>query len=156
MQQQADNSSGKTLVVGVDGSPASFAAMRWAVRQAQSTSATIVAVYVMTVNTEFLHDMPIAGFGNWRRRIDDQLNGPWTDPARRAGITVHGQIVESDDESLGIAKVANEVNAETVVVGVNGRGNLVDRLLGSTTYKLVHHCARPVVIVPTDWKSSDS
>src|ERR1035441_7636168 len=40
----SEQSRNRRIVVGVDGSPASVAALRWAVRQAELTGATVEAV----------------------------------------------------------------------------------------------------------------
>ena len=146
-----DHTTTSTVLVGIDGSPPAAAAMRWAIVHAKAAHAGIVAGHVMTLDGEFLHDMAPAGFTNWRRKLDEHLRGPWTEAARGSGVPVRIRLVESDDEAGGLARLADEVDASMIIVGIHGRGNLADRLLGSTTYKLAHRTTRPVVIVPADW-----
>lgn len=141
----------KTLVVGVDGSPAAAAAMRWAIEEAKVSNGRIVAAYMLTLDRSFLHDMAPAGFTNWRRKLDEHLHGAWTEEARAAGVPTTIRMVETDDEAHGLTSLADEVGAAMVVVGMHSRGQLADRLLGSTTYKLTHRTTRPLVIIPADW-----
>jgi nucleotide-binding universal stress UspA family protein len=45
--------------------------------------------------------------------------------------------------------VAEQEEAGLIVVGAHGHGSLMDRLLGSVTFKLAHNGSRPLVVVPT-------
>jgi nucleotide-binding universal stress UspA family protein len=49
-----------------------------------------------------------------------------------------------------IVLVAENRNADLVVVGHGGRGPFRAALLGSTTYELVHRAPVPVLVVPDD------
>jgi nucleotide-binding universal stress UspA family protein len=46
-----------------------------------------------------------------------------------------------------ICDVADELDADLVVVGNHGRNALVRLVLGSTSTYVVHHCRRPVMVV---------
>ena len=46
-----------------------------------------------------------------------------------------------------IVEVARRRGARMLVVGGNGRGPLVGSLLGSSTYKVLHHSPVPVLVV---------
>lgn len=48
--------------------------------------------------------------------------------------------------------VANERDAETVVVGHGGRGPIAGALLGSVTYEVVHRAQVPVLVVPEEYE----
>jgi nucleotide-binding universal stress UspA family protein len=43
---------------------------------------------------------------------------------------------------------ADEIDADAIVCGARGRGAVARSLLGSTSTSLVHHSARPVLVVP--------
>ena len=51
------------------------------------------------------------------------------------------------DPATVIADFAEAQEAAVVVVGARGHRWLHDRVLGSTSQKLVHHCTRPVLVV---------
>jgi nucleotide-binding universal stress UspA family protein len=47
-----------------------------------------------------------------------------------------------------VLATADEEDAEVIVLGSRGRSGLTSVLLGSVSYGVVHHSARPVLIVP--------
>lgn len=47
-----------------------------------------------------------------------------------------------------VAAVADDVNADYVVVGTQGRGTLARLVLGDTTQSILQHSTRPVLVVP--------
>ena len=51
-----------------------------------------------------------------------------------------------------ILYVANERDAETIVVGHGGRGPIAGALLGSVTYEVVHRAEVPVLVVPEEYE----
>jgi nucleotide-binding universal stress UspA family protein len=58
--------------------------------------------------------------------------------------------VERSDASVWrtILDVADEVDAETVVVGARGLSTVASALLGSVSNAVVHHSGRPVLVIP--------
>lgn len=51
------------------------------------------------------------------------------------------------DPGAAICDVAEEIDADLVVVGNHGRNALARLVLGSTSTYVVHHCRRPVLVV---------
>jgi nucleotide-binding universal stress UspA family protein len=49
----------------------------------------------------------------------------------------------------GIVRVAHERDVAAVVIGSRGLSRLGMSVLGSVSYGVVHHCTRPVLIVPS-------
>ena len=78
--------------------------------------------------------------------------GPWTDAARAIGATVRTLVVEDKTTAAGILNTAHREHADLVMLGAHGRGNLADRLLGSTTYTVTQRANTPVVVIPPDWQ----
>jgi nucleotide-binding universal stress UspA family protein len=65
-----------TIVVGVDGSPSSVQALRWAARQAQLTGGEVPAVTVWHMPTTYGWILPVAEIdwaGNARTTLGDAL-----------------------------------------------------------------------------------
>jgi nucleotide-binding universal stress UspA family protein len=144
-------SSLRTIVVGVDGSADARRALAWATERAAETGASIVAVHVLTYSTEFRRDLFLETVTTWRRQLGTQLAGDWTRSARDAGVTTRAELVEDDSAAAGLLKAASRANADLLVLGAKGHGNLAG-LLGATTYKVSHAARVPVVIVPIDWQ----
>jgi len=142
----------RTIVVGVDKSQGAQRALEWAAARAAETGAEVVAVYVLTYSHEFAADLSLASLTNWRRELERDLAGPWTDAARAAGVKVRALVVEDETAAAGILATADSLHADMVVLGAHGRGNLADRFLGATTYRATHRARTPVVIIPVDWK----
>ena len=61
------------------------------------------------------------------------------------GATLHSRIVEGDPADT-ICRYAETMNADLVVVGKRGGGNIGSLLLGSVSEKVVHKCTRSVLV----------
>jgi nucleotide-binding universal stress UspA family protein len=133
------------IVVGVDGSPSSQAALRWAVSQARRTGGRVQAVAAW--------ETP-AGFG-WAPVV------PYEDHALTAGKILNEAVHEAfDGAELDVTVVERVVpghpaqvlidlsaHAELLVVGCRGHGAFAGTLLGSVSHHCVHHARCPVVVV---------
>jgi nucleotide-binding universal stress UspA family protein len=53
-----------------------------------------------------------------------------------------------EDESALLASVANEIDADMIVVGTRGHGRFAGALLGSVAQGLLHRAPCPVLVVP--------
>jgi nucleotide-binding universal stress UspA family protein len=142
----------RSIVVGVDGSESSKLALSWACARAAEAGATVAAVHVLTYSRELLCDLPPTGITRWRHALEVQLSGPWTEIGRASGVGFRTELVEDDSAAAGLACAADTFDADLVVVGTHGEGNLADRVLGSTSYKLTHRANQPVVVVPRRWR----
>jgi nucleotide-binding universal stress UspA family protein len=69
------------------------------------------------------------------------------DLATKAGFQVEGRLGEGKPWRL-IRKVADEVDAEPIVLGARGLGRVESKMLGSVSITVVFHTKRPVLIVP--------
>jgi nucleotide-binding universal stress UspA family protein len=129
----------RRVVVGVDGSAASKAALAWAIGQAAITGAAVEAVMAY-----YWFPMPIEQVdfkGLATHVLDDAIldassGGPQVKITSRV---VHGNP----------AKVLLDAahDAELLVVGNRGHGGFTGALLGSVSQHCVHHAECPVVVV---------
>jgi len=142
----------RTILVGMDKSAGAQRALAWAARRSLEAGAELVAVHVLTYSHEFAADLSPATVTTWRRDLERDLAGPWTDTARKIGARVHTLVVEDETPATGILATARRVRADLVVLGTHGRGGLADRLLGAVTYTVTHRASTPVVIIPPDWQ----
>lgn len=128
------------IIVGIDHSPASRAAMRWAADEASRRDAVLVPVLV--------HEPP----GSDPRAGDPQLES--VERRRLSDAVPAGATARVEPEVLtGHASTALRQLADpqdVIVVGSRGRGSAVGMLLGSTSTKVVAHARCPVVIVRED------
>ena len=146
------------IVVGVDGSPGSYAALRWAGRQARQVGAAIDAVYVLEPIVPL--DFTGAGYIAVAQLDTRALHASGQELLRKvlaeAGIddsvTVHPVVVEH--ASPGQALVRAAANASMLVVGAHHHHGL-GLLLGSTGANCVRKATCPVVVIPETWSASD-
>jgi nucleotide-binding universal stress UspA family protein len=70
--------------------------------------------------------------------------------ARHAGFAVETRVERAEvSEWKTILDVADELDAELIVVGTRGRTAVQSALLGSVSNAVVHHSSRPTLVVPT-------
>jgi nucleotide-binding universal stress UspA family protein len=71
------------------------------------------------------------------------------DELGKAGITAHGTVRNTifGHAAREIIEDAKEHDADVIVMGSRGRGDLTGLLLGSTAHKVIHLADRPVLVV---------
>ena len=146
----------RSILVGVDGSPAASRALAWAIARATESGARLVIAHVLTFSAEFRRDTSIDTMTTWRRDLRRRLEDEWAAPATAGGIEVTCELVEADSAATGLLHLAGSASADLIVLGAHSRGNLADRLLGATTYKVSHAARTPVLIIPVDWQPVDA
>ena len=134
------------LVVGVDGSPESVAAARFACARARSTGEAVVVLHGYQVlpfldgaQDEHRH------VADRRHRLADRL-ASWLEPVRAAYPDVD-LTAEALPEEAPLLLAQESAGASLVVVGSRGRDAFADLLLGSTTQEVLFHARCPVAVV---------
>lgn len=71
------------------------------------------------------------------------------DVLAQAGVKAHGEVRDTifGYAAREIINDAEEINADVIVMGSRGRGDLAGLLLGSTAHKVIHLSDRPVLVV---------
>jgi nucleotide-binding universal stress UspA family protein len=67
----------------------------------------------------------------------------------QAGVQAHGEVRNTifGYAAREIVNDAKEINADVIVMGSRGRGEIAGLLLGSTAHKVIHLSDRPVLVV---------
>lgn len=138
----------RRIVVGTDGSDNARRALGWAASLASACGAEVVAVHCLGLlfhptATDLEPAQP------HRDEIRALLDGEWSAPLRDAGVEHRTELRDGSPVSVLLA-VADEVDADLVVVGSRGVGGFPGLLLGSTSTQLAQHSSRPVLIVPPE------
>jgi nucleotide-binding universal stress UspA family protein len=68
--------------------------------------------------------------------------------ARDAGFDPEPRAEVDDPPWHGIIKVANEVDAQLIVLGSDGRTGLSELIDGSVSHDVAEHARRPVLVIP--------
>lgn len=137
------------IVVGVDGSETSRAALQWAIEEAKRHGSSVEAVHAW-------HDVYIgSAYPFAAGMVDPKIY-------RDSGERILNAAVDAEDES-GLATPVHRVlvndspahallesakGADLIVIGSRGRGGFTGLLLGSVSQQVVHHASCPVVVVP--------
>ncbi|MFJ9447456.1 universal stress protein [Kitasatospora sp. NPDC101235] len=135
----------RRIVVGVDGSPASVDALRWAVGQARVQGAVVEALIAWQHPMATAWTVPIEAYeglpGIARKTLDDSVREV-TGPDAPVGIRTRVQEGGAAECLLDAAR-----GAELLVVGSRGHGGFTGALLGSVGQHCVQHAPCPVVVV---------
>jgi len=144
----------QSVLVRVDGSPASMQALAWSAQYAKRNDLDVLAVHVLTYSTEFWRDLPPTGLTNGRENLRGRLEHEWVAPLQKAGVPHRTALIEADSVDGGLLRLAAEEGAALMVLGTRGHDDLKDRVLGGVTSKVSHRSDRPVAIVPADWNGA--
>jgi nucleotide-binding universal stress UspA family protein len=132
------------VVVGVDGSPSSYAALRWAVRYAQMVGGVVEAIHAWDTPSDIGWTGPAIDpefdLEQARERFAEELRAVFAD-GPPAGLREH--LVEGDPSEV-LIRVSQ--GAEVLVVGSRGRGGFARAMLGSVSQRCAMHAACPVVV----------
>ena len=139
------------IVVGVDGSPASKAALAWALEEARLRGATLRAVHAWTVVTTFAVDAPPVFLPSLMEAAESEAEQTLSAAvAEVAGehpdVPIERSVVEGPAAERLLAAAAG---ADLLVVGSRGHGGFHGLLLGPVSQQCAHHATCPVVIVRT-------
>jgi nucleotide-binding universal stress UspA family protein len=147
--------SSRTIVVGVDGSPASRIAVLWGAEEARLRGATLRAVHAWEAPLSVSAPEPIIGGfpiipelepGEVResyeaageRLLDEGLAGV-------EGVEIERMVVDGPPAAT-LVDISRD--ADMLVVGSHHRGRVADLVLGSVSKACVQHASCPVVVIP--------
>jgi nucleotide-binding universal stress UspA family protein len=136
-----------SIIVGVDGSPESNNALRWAVEEAKLRGAQLKAVHcwlypvgigidVYTLPSEEAMEKSAASALDVA--IDAALEGV-------DGVPPIERVIVNGSPGHVLAMMSDD--AELVVVGTRGRGGFTGLLMGSAANQVAHHAKCPAVLI---------
>jgi nucleotide-binding universal stress UspA family protein len=145
--EEAEQQPTAAVVVGIDGSEQSRAALLWAMRYATLTGATVEPVAVWHQPVQF-SDVPPPPADDFQRQAHQWLAEAVSGSQDSAGdpappVWAH---IEQGDPSQVL--LAYSDRAQLLVLGNHGRGALGAMVLGSVAQRCAHHARCPVLVVP--------
>ena len=137
----------RSIVVGVDGSEHSKAALRWALEEARLRGAALRVVHAWWAYPALVPGTPIVS-ADWdalreeaqefaRRFVADTIGEP--EDVEISAVAPHG--------TAAPVLVEAAKDAELLVVGSRGHGGFAGLLLGSVSQQCAHHARCPLVVV---------
>ncbi len=138
----------ETILIATDGSNDSELAIRRAVDLANETDAVLHLAYVMILSHWMIPDtLSDAQY----QRLEEDARRLLDEQAEKAGalgavtLQKHLKVGRRADEEL--IKLAEEIDADMIVVGSRGAGTISRALMGSDAESIVRHADRPVLVV---------
>lgn len=135
------------IVVGVDGSGDSLAALDWASGLAHTVGAEVIAVHALGLLDRLEGGEPVPTERH-REEIRRRFETTWCAPLDRTGVRCRRLVRDGPPVSVLLA-VAGDEAADLVVVGSRGLGGHPQLLLGSTSTQVAQLAPCPVVVVPS-------
>jgi nucleotide-binding universal stress UspA family protein len=131
------------IVVGVDGSPSSKAALAWAIGQAKLTGAVVEAVTAWDYPATYGYAAAVVDV-DWEGLAAQVLRDAVSEVAPDAAAAIRQRVSEGNAAQVLLDASAG---ADLLVVGSRGHGGFVEALLGSVSQHAVHHARCPVVVI---------
>lgn len=141
----------KHILLPTDGSPASEAAIRQAVRFASETGARVTGFYAapefhtFTYKTEMLEDTREQyrkDSAVYAQKYLDSVDAI----AKEAGVPCESRFVFSDHPYEAIIAIAAECGCDMIAMASHGRRGVKGMLIGSETQKVLTHTTIPVLV----------
>ena len=132
-----------SVVVAVDGSPSSHAALDWAIEEAGRRRLPLHLVHAFGVDYSMVARTAIAPDGV---SVDDEILDESQARVHSLGPSVR-ETAEADTGYPAPALVELSGTADSIVLGARGRGAVRGALLGSVSLQVAMHARCPVVVV---------
>ena len=135
------------IVVGIDGSEASLAALRSAIDEAAYRGVALDAVHVWSLpamsGAETLGAvmLPVDELEASAHAILEQALAK----VDRRDVAVTPIVIQG---ATAHSLIEHAANAPMLVVGSRGSGGFIGLLVGSVAHQVLHHCPCPVLVVP--------
>jgi nucleotide-binding universal stress UspA family protein len=135
------------IVVGVDGSPASLAALHEAIEQARLRAAPlhVVTAWQLT-SSEIAIETPAVVqriVEHNSRILEEALDS--IDHGRAADVEISTELINGHP-ATALLDAASD--ATLLVVGTRGTSGLIGTIIGSVAHAAIHHAKCPVLVVP--------
>jgi nucleotide-binding universal stress UspA family protein len=136
-----------TIVLGVDSSKGSRAAVRWTTGVAADAGARVVAVHVIPRSEVWTLGALQVDAKPYVAEIRAMLDDTWTAPLRKAGIPCTTRLVRGDP-AAELLRIATRLNATMLVLGAKSHSSVHDLVIGGTVHKIINRSEVPVALVP--------
>lgn len=138
----------RRIVIGVDGSAESAAAVEWCAELASAVGASVIAAEVEEPIFEWT---PSWDDENWRRRAEHDVAN-WLAPVTRSGVASEAVATRHLHPADGLLGVASARRADLLVIGTRGAGGFAGLRFGGVAMKVLHRASLPLALVPPEQK----
>ncbi len=139
----------KSIIVPVDGSEPSNAAIDLAVALSKACGASVTLCHVLAIPRP-AHDA--GGFAREQMmeeevKIGHAILDACAQRAAAAGVSVE-KVLQTGSPVDGILDEARDRRCDAIVMGSRGRGSVARAILGSVTCDVINRAAIPVIVAP--------
>jgi nucleotide-binding universal stress UspA family protein len=131
----------RNVLVAVDGSDGSRAAVAWVRDLGTSSDMRVVAVSVEEPLVEWTPD-------EQRVELERRIRDDYAAELGAAGIEFEAVALTGTDVADALLRAARELWSDLVVVGARGLGDFTGLRIGGVALRTLHQAERPVVLVP--------
>jgi nucleotide-binding universal stress UspA family protein len=139
----------RKIVVGVDGSDNSLAAVSWTAELSKDLGpgVEVVAVHALGLLEHLDPKEEPIPVEHHQAEIEHVCREEWCSPLADAGVYFRTELVYGPPVQV-LLGAADREEADLVVIGSRGLGRVPERRLGSTSTQVASQSRRPVAIVP--------
>jgi nucleotide-binding universal stress UspA family protein len=134
-----------TMVLGYDGSASANAALQEIIVRAKQRGANVVVVFGFNIN--LLGGVEKGSIRDALEQVGSSALESAVTALEAADVDVSWRLVEAKPADA-LIQVAEEVGADTIVVGTVGENPISGALLGSVVLRLVQRSSIPLLVVP--------
>ena len=134
-----------TMVLGYDGSESANAALQEIIVRAKQRGANVVVVFGFNIN--LLGGVEKGSIRDALEQVGSSALESAVTALEAADVDVSWRLVEAKPADA-LIQVAEEVGADTIVVGTVGENPISGALLGSVVLRLVQRSRIPLLVVP--------
>ncbi|MDI3326701.1 universal stress protein [Pontibacterium granulatum] len=114
-------------------------------------SATAQSIVDTMMNDESLNELHDQSIQNLRNKLTERIERFCAQELEESEMLKEGQAIARVEEGVPwktILEVADDIDADVIVMGTRTHSGVSQFLLGSTANKVMHHTKRPVLVVP--------
>lgn len=141
----AVNTTTRSLMLCLDGSPGSSAATAWAADLAQHAEVEIVAA---SVDERVADWTASTSPDDWRRVAEDRIRTDWASALTEKGLDFSVLALRGANPADTLLQAARNERTDIIVVGMRGLGGFTELRIGGVALKVLHRADRPVILVP--------
>lgn len=149
--------SRKPILVAVDFSPDSLAALKWAIAQADLLATSVIVLHAIhdPADAPGFYSRPGQSDLTYHDDIAKEMMADFLKQVSRLEALRSGRVAIAERLVDGlpagrIVEVARDEAAQMIVVGNRGRSRLSSLLLGSVAEEVIREAQMPVVVVKSD------
>ena len=140
----------ETLLLAYDDSEPAKAALRWTTQYALAHGARVLMTYAVSSAAEWELAAVQVNPDPIRHRIEQSLEGEWSEPLRAAGVAHETRLLVGKPTEQ-IVQCATDEGVDLIVLGMSPSRSLSEVITGSVARHVLRHSHTPVVVVPPDW-----